>query len=1065
MRSIAGDFARAPRKPRGLAPLLMTGACAVALCAASQAFAADGAAQADTSAQAQAQAQAQGGTQTPASKPASKPDTTTVQEVVVTGVRRMLTDQAAAKRNSADLTDSIYAEDIGKFPDLNLAEAVNRIPGVTISRDVDGEGEQISIRGLGTNFTKITLNGSQIAVASDGSLDASNSNREVDLDMFPTELFTNITVYKSMEARLLDGGSSGNVDMVSAHPFDNPGQHLAVSYQEKYSSAADRGSPTGSLIASKTWGDKFGLLFGVAGAENPFRMEGFETIGWTTPRGYSQNGSAFGTATLPGCTADNPRTATSCNTTNPPPAGSIQPGGAGFTFATTMPSGVALPPGATAGQPVDFAALNPGISSQQLSNALFPRLGREVFDQGSRDRLSFLTSAQLNPTKDLKFSLDFLYGLAWRQFDRLDMDWAVRNGGGSGPNSTGMVPAGVTVDNNDVLTGGAFYNSQFFLEARPYQENLNFMNINPSMSWRVNDWLKVTGQVNYNQSIFNRYEPSYLFLSPMTTVTYSDNNTDGIPTIKPGMNLNDPNAGWTWYRDNVQNIKRVTHNFGTHWDFVIGDDKNALLVGVAYDDVYRKMMAFDASTAMQNCLESGTTATYSEPGNRSVTFNCPSSGISTAQIPNYLSPGPAANYMTGIGLQPGFTGFVTPNYTALNKAAPLSYYNQYAPYAGTNANNVASGDIDEKTTGFYLEAKGETEWLDHRIRWNAGGRYFHTAQAVTTIVSEAGQTATVTPITVSPTGAPTTGAPVQETTTVLQPLTLTHDYDAFLPSFNVTVDLTRDLYLKMAGSRTVTRPNPSAMLPVTSFADPAAQTAQQGNPKLAPYYSDNFDVGLEYYFSKLGYVAFNEFYKSIDGYTYSGSYTEPFGQLGIPLSSLTALQQATGISNDTLITVNTQVNAPGTMIINGQELSAVVPFDWLPVKGFGLQGTLTHVDWSTTGQGVPPPTGVPHYTYNLIGWYENHGLSVRVTWNWQDSNVIAIGPQNNVNDNYYADAYGQLDLSAQYTLPWWGGRTALTFNATNITDEAQRTYVGYERATYTYYNYGSYYMAGVRMKF
>src|SRR5262249_49737532 len=125
---------------------------------------------------------------------AAKPGVSQVQEVVVTGVRRQLRDQAASKKSNVGITDSIFAEDIGKFPDQNLAEAVNRIPGVTISRDVDGEGEQISIRGLGTNFTKITLNGSQISVASDGGLDQGSSNREVDLDMFPTELFTKITV-------------------------------------------------------------------------------------------------------------------------------------------------------------------------------------------------------------------------------------------------------------------------------------------------------------------------------------------------------------------------------------------------------------------------------------------------------------------------------------------------------------------------------------------------------------------------------------------------------------------------------------------------------------------------------------------------------------------------------------------------------------------------------------------------------------------------------------------------------------------------------------------------------
>jgi TonB-dependent receptor len=1032
-----------------LAPLLMGGACALALCAGAPAFAADDAAIATGTG---ADGTALAAQDDAAAKPASPG---TVQEVVVTGVRRSLRDSANAKRASTDFTDSIFAEDIGKFPDLNLAEAVNRIPGVTINRDVDGEGVNISIRGLGTNFTKILLNGSQIAVASDGGLDNGNSNREVDLDMFPTELFTKLTVYKSSEAKLVEGGSSGVVDMVNARPFDNPGQHLTFTYQQAYNQNSDRLSPRGALIASKTWGDKFGVLLGVAGAVTHFRTDGFETIGWSTPRGYYKDANGNVVPLLPGCTA------ATCNTTNPGAA----IGGAGWTFATSGPSTGGSIPGVTPGQPIDYGALDPGVTGAQLSNALMPRLGREVYDEGHRNRLSFLVSSEFRPTDSLKFTFDFLYGIAEREYNRLDMDWAVRNTGGSGPNSTGMVPEGVTVDNNGVVTSGKFYNSQFFLEARPYQEDLSFINFNPSMSWRVNDWIKVDGQFNYNQSVFTRETASYLFNSPFMTVDYSDTDASGIPQIKPEGNLNDPNSGWTWNRANIQNSKRVTHNLGTHWDATFGDAKNNIQVGAAYDDIYRKISAFDASTALQNCLTSGASATYVTPKLQQVTFTCPSPGVSTAQIPNYLTAGPAPNYFGNAGVTPGFGGFVQPNYAALNSVAPLSFYNQYAPFAGSSALNTPSGVIEEKTDGFYVQANGETEWLGHKIKFNAGGRYFRTDQIITGPVNIANQLETVTPVTISPGSAPVVGTPVQQSVTLTEFQTKDHVYDGFLPAFNVAADLIDNkLILRLAGSRTVTRPNPNAMLPGTTFADPAAQVANQGNPNLAPFYSNNFDIGLEYYTGGLGYVAFDEFNKSINGYTYNGSKTVPFSQLGIPLSALTPLQLSTGITNDTLITVNQQVNAPGTMIINGQELNYVQPLDFA-LKGLGFNANFTHVDWTTTGAGVPSPTGVPHFTYNLGAWYENYGLSLHVDYVWKDSSVAAIGPQNNVALNYYNDAYGQLDMSASYTLPWWGGRTQITFNALNMNQAVQRTYTGYERAAYSYYAPGSIYMVGFRGRF
>src|SRR5271155_5865088 len=106
-------------------------------------------------------------------------DNPAVETVVVTSYRGRLEEATNYKRDSVNFTDSIFAQDIGKFPDTNIAESFNRIPGVTISRDVDGEGVNIAIRGLGTDFTKILLNGAQVAVASTGPTDAQNTNREV----------------------------------------------------------------------------------------------------------------------------------------------------------------------------------------------------------------------------------------------------------------------------------------------------------------------------------------------------------------------------------------------------------------------------------------------------------------------------------------------------------------------------------------------------------------------------------------------------------------------------------------------------------------------------------------------------------------------------------------------------------------------------------------------------------------------------------------------------------------------------------------------------------------------
>src|SRR5690349_8917795 len=186
-----------------------------------------------------------------------------VEEVVVTGYRASLQSATNAKRESVGFSDSVFAEDIGKFPDLNIAESLNRIPGVQLTREVTGEGLNVAIRGLNTNFTKTTINGAAVGVASTGRVDSQGQNRELDLDLFPTELFTRLDVSKSPVASQLEGGAAGTVNMRTARPFDNPGTRFNYQLQGSYSDANEETSPRAALMGSWT-NEHFGVLVGFA---------------------------------------------------------------------------------------------------------------------------------------------------------------------------------------------------------------------------------------------------------------------------------------------------------------------------------------------------------------------------------------------------------------------------------------------------------------------------------------------------------------------------------------------------------------------------------------------------------------------------------------------------------------------------------------------------------------------------------------------------------------------------------------------------------------------------------
>jgi outer membrane receptor for ferrienterochelin and colicin len=136
-----------------------------------------------------------------------------VEEVIeVIGYRAALEESVSLKRDAINARDSIVTDDIGKMPDLNLAEAIQRVPGVTIVRE-GGEGRQLSLRGLGADFTQVTLNGMEVP-SSTGGLDSSgaiNRGRAFDFNVFPAELFSRIDINKSFVSSIEEGGVGGAV--------------------------------------------------------------------------------------------------------------------------------------------------------------------------------------------------------------------------------------------------------------------------------------------------------------------------------------------------------------------------------------------------------------------------------------------------------------------------------------------------------------------------------------------------------------------------------------------------------------------------------------------------------------------------------------------------------------------------------------------------------------------------------------------------------------------------------------------------------------------------------------
>lgn len=164
-------------------------------------------------------------------------DSTALDEIVVTGFRGSLARALDLKRRSNSVVDSIVAEDIAKFPDNNLAESLARVPGVTITR-VGGEGQSISVRGLGPDFTRVRINGIE-AQATTGS----NRGRGFDFNVFASELFSQLDVRKTPTASVEEGSLGATVDLHTGRPFNSPGAVLAVSAQGGFNDLSEAYTP------------------------------------------------------------------------------------------------------------------------------------------------------------------------------------------------------------------------------------------------------------------------------------------------------------------------------------------------------------------------------------------------------------------------------------------------------------------------------------------------------------------------------------------------------------------------------------------------------------------------------------------------------------------------------------------------------------------------------------------------------------------------------------------------------------------------------------------------------
>ncbi|MCS0616141.1 TonB-dependent receptor [Massilia kyonggiensis] len=514
----------------------------------------------------------------PAPPPADAPAATTV---VVTGFRSSLQKALNLKQQAIGVRDSIVAEDIGKFPEANVAESLQRVPGVILNRDESSaEGQRISIRGLPTEYTVTTLNGAPVNTTSTSTI--GSAARGFNYDVFASELFGRVDFYKSPLAELPEGGMGGVVDLQTPRPFDNPKRTVRYGVSASYNTMSEKTDPNLFALYSNTWGN-WGFLAGASHSKAVNNRSGFEATG-----GY--NSSRRGSAS--------------------PVLGN---------FALQLDYD-------------DPRANLSGYTRDQIDNALLPRIYRFYGSQNRRTRDGLVTSLQYKEG-GLNISLDGLASQLQNSRDELYYGILIRNSkttnrnapaGQSGHN--GLVPLDVHIDPASNLLTGTFGNTSYSSGVTYGEDKTKFGYLALNGRWEVRKGTVLTGQLSANNSDAKSYQDtlSGQIFGVDSTIDYGSDHV--YPSMSSTLDYTNPanftgfdiNTGWTRETDKGRQARLVLDQDYDLW----GDWTGHFKGGVVYVDTTKTIEKRNGTTAMVAKLKS-----YGDAGLRS-------NMVSTLPIPN-----------------------------------------------------------------------------------------------------------------------------------------------------------------------------------------------------------------------------------------------------------------------------------------------------------------------------------------------------------------------------------------------------------------------------------------------
>lgn len=902
------------------------------------------------------------------------------EEVLVLGIRGSLQRAADIKREASGVVDAISSEDIGKFPDTNLAESLQRISGVSIDRS-GGEGQFVTVRGFGPEFNTVLVNGRQMP--------SDNPGREFSFDLLASELVSGVEVNKTANASLQSGGIGSTINIKTAKPLDIDEFKFAGSVKGLYDSNSSETSPQISGLISNTFADgKFGALLSFSHQERETQREQAAIEGWIANTNIASKREGY--------------TPTTANT---------------FVPRNYEQRVIAEDRTRTGGNLVlQFA---PNDSLELTADVLYSKF--DVESKGS-SLGHWFTSSDFSNTAENPITVDSNGTVVNFLQDNGATDFGARDIGRPSETISAGLNAKWQVNDNFQL---AFDYSKSSSELNDSKGNTNPLIIFGFLDNVVFDHTQsnllpgLSGFQEANPNYFNEQQNFELRQiaagTPRNTIDVSEpigrGNYLDPSTVRSHVNLR---------RGSV--IDDEIDQFKVDGDWSFDNDKGLISAkfGVLYSDQSKSNTFVTNEIDGRHCVTCGYfDRVQTADGPTGAPINIPLDLFSVLN-----AGGDFLSDLSGASNIPN-------QWLRFDQEAAFNFIETAT---GGNLDAEASGTsfvVNEEIFATYVKFEYQQDIGNIPMSAHLGLRY------ETTDVDINGTNTTLESLNILD------QTELGQINGPLEPIRVNNSYNHFLPNLDIKFDLSDTIVSRFAVSKTITRPALLQLSPgitIQTTRQGGDFRASSGNPELEPLESTNLDLSFEWYYGDADYISAGYFRKDVTNFIVSNTRQDSF-QFTSPSSGQpvrdpsspqgtdpNGLDDSDGIALFDFTTPNNGEDA----VVDGFELAIQHNFG---ETGFGILANLTVVD-SDSDLNVNDlsqsfaVTGLSD-SQNIVGFYEKGPFQIRLAWNNREGFLQSL-TQIQGSGPTFVDDYHQWDLSGSYDI---NDSLTVFFEGINITEE------------------------------